>query len=253
MKHTVSLVPSTSPIQLLSNFRSTERSYELGVLTEDTYEYNKKRSIISLKMCIMTMMYEFICSLFVVISPVLKYKYGWPNTSFTDPVCMFVIIPFLQLMNDDDTKDIIFDENWFQAVKFILGIYVPPSVEQIKNRPKRQNARNEAFDLIEGRDINHPLAVSRRHDRLPTNSLSTQRLDRLKLRSSTSLPNITSAFRLSSVKQKDLKRSNSYSSKFSKPIKTQSSIEGTTTQLHLKMVFSKHFKQREIPKSANKY
>ena len=94
----------------------------------------------------MTMMYEFICNLFVVFSPVLKYKYGWPNTYFIDPVSMFVIIPFLQLMNDDETKEIIFDENWFQAVKFILGIYVPSSVERNEQRPNRQNARNEAWN-----------------------------------------------------------------------------------------------------------
>ena len=180
-------------------------------------------------MCIMTMMYEFICTLFVMISPVLKYKYGWKNTSFTDPVCMFVIIPFLLLMNDDDTKEIIFDENWFQAVKFVLGIYVPPSIENIESRFNRQNTRNKAVNQNEARNINRPLAVFGRHDRLPTNSLSTQRSDRLKLRSSTSLPNITSALKLSSVKQKDLRRSNSYSSKFSKFIETQSSIEGTTT------------------------
>ena len=204
-------------------------------------------------MCIMTMMYEFICTLFVMISPVLKYKYGWKNTSFTDPVCMFVIIPFLLLMNDDDTKEIIFDENWFQAVKFVLGIYVPPSIENIESRFNRQNTRNKAVNQNEARNINRPLAVSGRHDRLPTNYLSTQRPDRLKLRSSTSLPDITSALKLSSVKQKDLRRSNSYSSKFSKFIETQSSIEGTTTQLQFKKVISKHFKQKEIPENANKF
>ena len=204
-------------------------------------------------MCIMTMMYEFICTLFVMISPVLKYKYGWKNTSFTDPVCMFVIIPFLLLMNDDDTKEIIFDENWFQAVKFVLGIYVPPSIEKIESRFNRQNTRNKAVNQNEARNINRPLAVSGRHDRLPTNSLSTQRPDGLKLRSSTSLPNITSALKLISVKQKDLRRSNSYSSKFSKLIEIQSSIEGTTTQLQFKNVISKHFKHKEIPRSVNKF
>ena len=172
-------------------------------------------------MCIMTMMYEFICSLFVVMSPILKYKYGWQNTSFTDPVCMFVIIPFLQLMNDEDTKEIIFDENWFQAVKFILGIYVPPSVEQIENHPNRQNARNEAVNQNEDRDINHPLEVSRRISPLQSNSLSTKRSDRLKFESSTSLPNIISAVKLSTMKQKDLRRSNSCSTNFSKLIETQ--------------------------------
>ena len=114
-------------IQLIYYFRSTKQSYERGVLTDTTYEYSKKRSIISLKMCCMTIVYEFISTLFVLMTPVLKYRYGWTNTYFTDPVSLFVIIPFLQLMNDDDTKEIIFNENWFQAIKYILGIYNPSS------------------------------------------------------------------------------------------------------------------------------
>ena len=78
-------------------------------------------------MCTMTIVYEFISTLFVLMTPVLKYRYGWTNTYSTDPVSLFVIIPFLQLMNDDDTKEIIFDENWLQAIKYILGMYIPSS------------------------------------------------------------------------------------------------------------------------------
>ena len=167
------------------------------------------------------MIYELICNIFVLISPVLKYKYGWANTSFADPVSMFVIIPFLQLMNDDEAKEIIFDENWFQAVKFILGIYVPPSVEQIEKRHNRQNVRNEAFNQNEDRDINHPSEVSQRIAGLPPSSLSKQRPEKSKLKSSTSLPNIKSALNRSTMKQKDLRRSNSCSTNFSKLIETQ--------------------------------
>ena len=101
-------------------------SYELGVLNDEMYEYSKKRSIISLKMCILGWIYELVSNIFVIMSPMVKSQYGVPNTYFTDPVSMFVIIPFLYLFNDDDTKEIIYEENWLQGIRFVLGVHVAP-------------------------------------------------------------------------------------------------------------------------------
>ena len=155
------------------------------------------------------MIYELICNMFVLISPVLKYKYGWANTSFADPVSMFVILPFIHLMNDEDTKEIIYDENWFQAIKFILGIYVPSRVEPIEQPPNRENVRNEASNQWASRNNTPPLNVFRRSGQSRGNITSTQPHDSSELKSSTSLPDITSNLKSSKVKQKGLKRSNS--------------------------------------------
>ena len=192
------------------------------------------------------MIYELICNVFVLISPVLKYKYGWANTSFTDPISMFLILPFLQLMNDEDTKEIIYDENWFQAIKFILGIYVPSKVEPIEERPTRQNIRNEACNRRENRNINHSLNVFRRSGQSLASTPSTQPHDSSKLKSSTSLPDITSNLKSNKVNRKDLKRSNSCCNKFSELIEVQASIPAATRQSDFQKVFSKHFKQRKI-------
>ena len=126
------------------------------------------------KMCSMTIVYEFISTLFVLMTPVLKYRYGWTNTYFTDPVCLFVIIPFLQLMNDDDTKDIIFNENWFQAIKYILGIYIPSSQIKVNNFLIDVMSEKELVIKI---DPNHRSSVGCFPEKLPnTNEGSLQML-----------------------------------------------------------------------------
>ena len=49
---------------------------------------------------------------------------------------MFVVIPGLHILNDEETKAIIFQEGWFEGVKLMLGIYTPTAEE---NRPTRRN------------------------------------------------------------------------------------------------------------------
>ena len=54
---------------------------------------------------------------------------------------MFVVIPFIHLLNDEDTKGIIANENWYQGLRHMLGIYiqvapvVPEEVPQAQQNP----------------------------------------------------------------------------------------------------------------------
>ena len=92
--------------------------------------------------------------------------------------------------------------DWFQAIKFILGMYVPSRVEPIEQRPNRKNIRNEACIQRANRNNNHPLNGYRRSGQSFANTPSTQPHDSSKLKSSTSLPDITSNLKSSKVKQK---------------------------------------------------
>ena len=67
-------------------------------------------------------LYELISIGSALITPFLHYI-GIPNPHFIDAIIMFLIIPFLHLMNDEDTKTIIFEENWYQGIRHMLGIY----------------------------------------------------------------------------------------------------------------------------------
>jgi hypothetical protein len=110
--------------------RDNDESYSRGVLSEESYFRGKKRSLISLQMCFMGWLYELLSIGSGLITPFLN-KYGVPNLHFPDVILMFLVIPFLHLMNDEDTKTIIFEENWYQGIRHMLGIYkdkVPQTV-----------------------------------------------------------------------------------------------------------------------------
>jgi len=67
-------------------------------------------------------LYELISIGSALMTPYLL-KLGVPNLHFIDAIVMFLVIPFLHLMNDDETKTIICEENWYQGIRHMLGIY----------------------------------------------------------------------------------------------------------------------------------
>ena len=73
-------------------------------------------------MCLMAWLYELIATLSAVTTPYLQ-KLGIPNLHFPDAIIMFVVIPFTHLMNDEDTKEIILEKNWYQGVRHMLGLH----------------------------------------------------------------------------------------------------------------------------------
>ena len=87
-------------------------------------------------MCFMGWLYEVLSTIFVLIIPYLKQKHEIHNTYLTYPVIMFVAIPGVHILNDEDTKAVIYEEGWFGVVKLMLGIYTQSPEE---NRPTRRN------------------------------------------------------------------------------------------------------------------
>jgi hypothetical protein len=100
-------------------------------------------------------LYELLAIGSTLITPFL-HKHGIPNLHFPDAIIMFLVIPFLHLMNDEDTKGIIFEESWYQGLRHMLGIYnekVPqrgirgtPSVADLKNKSSPSN--NESLKHV---------------------------------------------------------------------------------------------------------
>ena len=92
-----------------------------GVLSKETYEHDNTRRMISLKICFIGWLYEMTGGFFTILSPLFK-SLGVPNVYYPDAILMFIIIPFTHLMNDEETKAIIYDESWYQGFKHTLGI-----------------------------------------------------------------------------------------------------------------------------------
>ena len=70
----------------------------------------------------MAWMYELIGTLSAILTPFLS-KLKIPNLHYPDAIVMFMVIPFLHLMNDEDTKIIILEENWYQGLRYMLGAH----------------------------------------------------------------------------------------------------------------------------------
>ena len=106
--------------------RSNKDSFVRGIVSENNYMKDKKRSIISLEICCMSWLYEFLAILSALLTPML-HEYGVPNLHLFDAVIMSIVIPLTHLLNDEDTKQVILEENWYQGIRHLLGIHVKPA------------------------------------------------------------------------------------------------------------------------------
>ena len=74
-------------------------------------------------MCFLGWIYELLAVVAALLSAYIGYQFNIPNIHFPDVILMFVVIPFIHLLNDEDTKNIIFEHGWVQGIKYVFGIY----------------------------------------------------------------------------------------------------------------------------------
>ena len=74
-------------------------------------------------MCFMGWLYEVLSTIFVLIIPYLKQKHEIHNTYLTYPFIMFVAIPGVHILNDEDTKTVITEKSWYNGIRHALGMY----------------------------------------------------------------------------------------------------------------------------------
>ena len=127
--------------QLFYITRSNEDSFARGVTSEVSYIQGKTRRLVSLEICFMGWLYESLGVISVALTPFF-HNLGVHNLHYPDVILMFVAIPFIHMMNAEDTKTIIAERNWYQGIRYIFGIYteeapvVPecvPQAEQTHN------------------------------------------------------------------------------------------------------------------------
>ena len=71
----------------------------------------------------MSWLYEFFAILSAALTPML-HEYGIPNLHLIDAIIMSIVIPLTHLLNDEDTKQVILEENWYQGLRHLLGLHV---------------------------------------------------------------------------------------------------------------------------------
>ena len=73
-------------------------------------------------MCIISWLIEIFGTLCHVMFILLISHIGIAGIHYIEAITMFIVIPFVHLMNDEDTKGIIADEGWYAGLKFMLGL-----------------------------------------------------------------------------------------------------------------------------------
>ena len=66
--------------------------------------------------------YESIGNVITILTPAL-HSFGLHSLHYPDAIMMFVLIPFAHLINDEDTKTVITDQNFYQGVRHMLGFH----------------------------------------------------------------------------------------------------------------------------------
>ena len=104
------------------SFRSSKISLRNGVLSKETFENDNKKRMISLKICFIAWLLELLSSIFAMLTP-LFMSFGVTNRHYPDAIIMFIMIPFIHLMNDAETKSVIYEKSWYRGLRHTLGIW----------------------------------------------------------------------------------------------------------------------------------
>ena len=116
-------------------FRQHDESFARGILNEEIHNYNSCRRTISFKICFLGWLLELAGVAMTALTPTL-HRLGLSNLYYPDAIIMFVLIPFLHITNDDETKEKIAVNGWFAGLQYIiLGIQnLPNNVNPINER-----------------------------------------------------------------------------------------------------------------------
>ena len=132
-------------------FRDNFHSLSIGAISEESYTRGEKRSLISLQMCFMASMVEMFAIATAILSGILGaqlQELSVPNIHFPDAIFMSVIIPFIHLLNQEETKGIIFENGWYQGFKHAFGRYTEVECENrsVNRSSNTTNNRNLNMD-----------------------------------------------------------------------------------------------------------
>ena len=76
--------------------------------------------MLSLKICSIVLVCELAGGLITMAYPLLKML-GIPNLYLPDTVLVFIVVPVVHLLNDDDTKEMIVDGKYYEALRHMMG------------------------------------------------------------------------------------------------------------------------------------
>ena len=122
-------------------YRDNDESFFNGSLSEKHYAHDQKKRLTSLNGCYIGWLTEMILVISFGIALVLNH-YGipyvfYPFFEFLNVIIRVIVLPLIQMITSDErAKKIIREENWYQGLRWVIGIYKkvsPAESELIRN------------------------------------------------------------------------------------------------------------------------
>ena len=106
-----------------SIFRQHDVSFAKGIVSATAHDYDNSRRMISMKISFVGWLLELLGTVITLLTPIL-HNMGLANLYYPDAIIMFVLIPFIHIVNEDKTKGIIAENGWYEGLLYIFGMKI---------------------------------------------------------------------------------------------------------------------------------
>ena len=112
-------------------FRSNLDSYIKGVYNENGYNSLEKRRLTSINVCFLGWLLDVFVTVLTGLWTLLQNiglgrTVAYPYAEFFISFFRSVVISFAIVLNDEETKTVITEKNWYLGVRHALGLYHIP-------------------------------------------------------------------------------------------------------------------------------
>ena len=77
--------------------------------------------MVTLRVSFIGWLCELVGSVMSSLTPKLLFESGFSHVYYSDSLIMFVIIPFVYLVNDEEVKGVIYEKGWYKGLTYIVG------------------------------------------------------------------------------------------------------------------------------------
>ena len=103
-------------------FRDNYESFTKGAISKKSYEHGNARRMVSLRVSFIGWLCELVGSVISLLTPKLLFTSGISPMYYSDTLIMFVCIPLVYFVNDEEVKGVIKERGWYQGLRYMVGI-----------------------------------------------------------------------------------------------------------------------------------
>ena len=74
-------------------------------------------------MCFLGLLIELALAILIIIWVLFNVSGAYPYFEFFNAIIRTIVIPFVNILNDEDTKTVITEKSWYYGILHALGMY----------------------------------------------------------------------------------------------------------------------------------